>query len=114
LRQIVFLLAVLAIVAVYGPPKAGHYDRASRAASDRTPPSGQQTHAPSHPDDAAWQSASRNVTTNGSSYQSGRDHARIDTLAHHRARTFAGHQRGRNLVDAARDRSPQHPIPLLI
>jgi hypothetical protein len=113
LLRLVFLLAVYTIVAAHGP--AGHDDRTTAGHYDGIPHSGQQTHAPSQPDgDAVWQSATRNATTNGSSSQFGKHHARIATLSQHRVRALAGSERARELCDAARDRSPLHSIPLLI
>jgi len=74
----------------------------------------QRTGAPDKTDDAVWQSASQNVTTNGPRLQSDKHHARAATLLHHRIDALTADERARGLVNASRDRSPRHSIPLLI
>jgi hypothetical protein len=120
LRQLVFLLVVLTIVVVHGPahqpprlrPSAKANAEAGRHNIDTS--QDQRTGAPDRTDDAVWQSASQNVTTNGPRLQSDKHHARAATLLHHRMDALAADERARELGNASRDRSPRHSIPLLI
>jgi hypothetical protein len=73
-----------------------------------------QTHAPARSDDSAWQTASCIDTTNGSSAQFGKHHARATP-----SRIFERPRRralsaSANSFNTSHDRSPLHSIPLLI
>jgi len=74
-----------------------------------------ETHAPAAPDNSVWQPAAQAViTTNDSASQIRQEHVRpgsfvpADALA--RTARLSAHEH----LDASRDRSPQHSIPLLI
>ena len=73
-----------------------------------------ETHAPNQSHDDTWQPAARVATTTDSHSQFRTLHARAVTAITYRAPFPQLPEHIGERVDAARDRSPQHPIPLLI
>src|SRR5262245_22992588 len=104
------LLALLAAAVTSLCVMSGNGWTGSRAERQPT-----QTHAPSNSGDGSvWQTASQIITSNESSGQISKSHLRVATFAHDQAPTLAESRRVRECLDASRDRSPQHSIPLLI
>jgi len=101
------LLSIAALVASSHLVPAG-----SRHATLETP--GTQTQAPNQGHDDAWQPLTRAATTTESASQFRSLHTRAVAAISQRAPFPQVERRIRARVDAARDRSPHHPIPLLI
>jgi hypothetical protein len=77
-------LALLAAVVTSLCVMSGNGRTASRAERQLT-----QTHAPSNTDDdSVWQTASQIITSNESSIQISKSHARVATFAHDQAATL--------------------------
>jgi hypothetical protein len=74
-----------------------------------------ETHAPAAPDDSVWQPAAQAViATNDSASEIRKEQVRGGSFVPADALSPTASLRSHEHLDAARDRSPQHSIPLLI